>query len=86
MAHTPGPWTTDDGMNLTGQGGVLIGELNPFVDECDDNARLIAAAPDLLAALESVLPFVPPPSRASGTGKGWVGEKARAALAAAKGE
>ena len=62
--HTPGPW------EHTGQGDIVGKEDNGYglgyVDVCsvylrtvrgrtNANARLIAAAPDLLAALQSVL-------------------------------
>ena len=59
--HTPGPWATDgdaysgnlDIIALTGRIAMLDCE---FSEETEDvltaNARLIAAAPDLLAALE----------------------------------
>ena len=70
--HTPGPWTAHsgsvyvDGPDVfpkgTQENGVRIvsmyrapGGVSPT--ECDSNAILIAAAPDLLAALESVLEF-----------------------------
>ena len=50
MAHTPGPWTaycaSDDGDNYIGATGDRIVAQNAS----EDDARLIAAAPDLLAA------------------------------------
>ncbi len=62
MAHTPGPWrevetsVTDDkyrtieaGDGLTGRGFHICGFMSPA------DSRLIAAAPDLLAALKSLL-------------------------------
>ena len=65
-AHTPGPWIVnlDDTVYQAGKGGRRICdcELSPphlrpaAPNETDKaNARLIAAAPDLLAALESLL-------------------------------
>ncbi len=59
---TPGPWKwfeTEDGrcrINPEG-GGLVIAEcavMEPFSEEQRSNARLIAAAPDLLKALRSL--------------------------------
>lgn len=62
MSHTPGPWrydastkqirTVDESSNRFS--GELIGSVSPLNPEMPDNARLIAAAPELLAALECV--------------------------------
>ncbi len=57
MAHTPGPWTFDDtlpnrSIAITANGGI---EKIAKVADSFDNARLIAAAPDLLAALQTLL-------------------------------
>jgi len=59
--HTPGPWHTDNSKSfyvfahgsMAEQAGVTNG---PFVANCSTqaNARLIAAAPDLLTALERI--------------------------------
>lgn len=64
--HTPGPWEVDDCGNICGQGAALAqvfgAEDFPCIPEedyddvnleCAANARLIAAAPDLLAACQS---------------------------------
>jgi len=56
--HTPGPWkwwTTHEGSHRINpeEGGLVIASCdtrNPFSYEQEANARLIAAAPDLLAA------------------------------------
>ena len=71
MAHTPGPWTIDeDGdTNVMGE-TIAIGILDPqghrvgeadgrdlSLPEAEANARLIAAAPELLAALVALLPL-----------------------------
>jgi hypothetical protein len=59
---TPGPWKwfeTEDGrcrINPEG-GGLVIAEcavMEPFSEEQRSNARLIAAAPDLLEALKNL--------------------------------
>lgn len=58
--HTPGPWdVSGDGFAVFGADGHLVARCNPTEDEPTDaewseaetNARLIAAATDLLAAL-----------------------------------
>jgi len=53
--HTPGPWAVDDEIFVSGPDGVSIfGGSSPHRDdvECMANARLAAAAPDMLKALE----------------------------------
>ncbi len=95
VEHTPGPWHVErDGtMNPTirVENGGTIAKLidsNPsiFFDH-EANARLIAAAPDLLAALESAIEQI------EGMGiEEWAGAEgldlaaARAALTLARGE
>jgi hypothetical protein len=65
MNHTPGPWTlsfggsiTDHGFTVT-NGADVIAERWPYYirnqAELAANARLIAAAPELLAALEAAM-------------------------------
>jgi hypothetical protein len=57
MTHTPGPWhVTEDGHIDSSFGAIaeIVGVDNPD-DETLPNARLIAAAPDLLEALEGML-------------------------------
>lgn len=52
--HTPGPWEVFDEINVRAVNGI-----NRYICTCSGNARanahLIAAAPDLLAALEAVV-------------------------------
>lgn len=68
MSHTPGPWTWDEmeavrAKNPFGDTDVvcILDSENPdsvywrSEEEANDNARLIAAAPDLLAACRKVL-------------------------------
>ena len=62
--HTPGPWTYPGGTgNFVGGPDRLriadLGGLERSPEERQANARLIAAAPDLLAACKSVLDSVP---------------------------
>jgi hypothetical protein len=72
-AHTPGPWSADDDYCLTIEGNInedartvaiLPDEKDETVDFVDDpteriaNARLIAAAPELLAALKAAFDMV----------------------------
>ena len=62
--HTPGPWFVDDtGYRAPGNGLcvmawpeciAVVGANNPHLPQ-DANARLIAAAPDLLEALQHLL-------------------------------
>lgn len=91
--HTPGPWRVVHGTNVMakrGHGGEASvaacgGYANNFdggayVAESEANARLIAAAPDLLAALEAVtlLPGFEPEEP--------YGQAVRAAIAKARGQ
>lgn len=69
VGHTPGPWSSEPGNAITADfGGVGVAILEPIDDFwCGDcsryptpeemaaNARLIAAAPELLAALKNLL-------------------------------
>lgn len=55
--YTPGPWAFDKlGDNLTGNGVTIVrcsdwGSSDDIHDESEHNAKLIAAAPELLEAL-----------------------------------
>jgi hypothetical protein len=57
--HTPGPWTTDTGGDVTRTDGTtLLTREKPMdcgLDESFANAALAAAAPDLLEALTECL-------------------------------
>lgn len=68
--HTPGPWQISDNVNNHCGTGCwyqitrgdeyvceiyAIEEKNPDIEKHEANARLIAAAPDLLAACEALL-------------------------------
>jgi hypothetical protein len=64
--HTPGPWYWDAGIvppdgpetyaDIYVDGGdTIIAGFNDFIPEGRANARLLSAAPDLLAALQTAL-------------------------------
>ena len=79
MSHTPGPWVLDschDGWQLLANGSNVTAE--PF-DCSDADARLIASAPQLLAALKGLLPWH------NGTAQGGVWTDALAAINKAEG-
>jgi hypothetical protein len=53
--HTPGPWTLSDDGFVYDESGERVADPHVAmqdIDEREANAHLIAAAPDLLAALE----------------------------------
>lgn len=85
--HTPGPWTfkgrTVRGphpRDPEGRTRIVVNAIwdrGTYVGEAEANARLIAAAPELLEALEIALDCA---------GDAWWAEKAEAAIAKAKGE
>lgn len=63
-AHTKGPWDFWSGYNpydkieaqVTADGGdIVIASYNHLISEGEANARLIAAAPELLEALQMIL-------------------------------
>lgn len=66
MSHTPGPWTVQGQAVLSDRpypewkqiAGVRIGNADNWSDpEGESNARLIAAAPELLAALKELVHY-----------------------------
>lgn len=92
--HTPGPWKAfpsdpADGaecyyltaVELRGEIACIYG---PQRDEQEANARLIAAAPELLEALEGLLAHLGPDGYIPNAG-GTATERARAAIAKATG-
>jgi hypothetical protein len=59
--HTPGPWVKGDEKHYRREhvftnNGVFVADCckQPPREECEANARLIAAAPDMLAALREI--------------------------------
>lgn len=89
MAHTPGPWTArqcDGQILLNGSNCYEVREVfNPQGGFNPEDILLIAAAPELLAALKQCLPLVDAYRRASG-GDGDVSAAcARSVIAKAEG-
>lgn len=99
--HTPGPWAESDWMESfvsVTHDGYVVAEVQPKLwngvpritrAEVKANARLIAATPELLAALEAILAH---PAAAQAEKRGSLVyapeelRRARAAIAKAKGE
>ena len=82
--HTPGPWVVKeyDDMLVTGQGGIIAGmrSAGRSMNVARANARLIAAAPDLLEALQEVFDtWFEKPSNIEKIEPSWV-VKARTAI------
>lgn len=88
--HTPGPWAVSPYNNIVSKNGTVAKtEQMPGNDDAERkaNARLIAAAPDLLSALSRIADYL------DGVNNGtraevdtsWVGQVARAAIAKARG-
>jgi hypothetical protein len=89
--HTPGPWEAVD--RLTVRSAYVMGDRNkagwevarlPESALAGDSA-LIAAAPELLAALKDVIGWVPGSSAFFTDGSSAAVERARAAIAKAEG-
>jgi hypothetical protein len=62
MTHTPGPWTASEPSELDGKCSVYangpiayLGDNGAGIENVQANANLMAAAPELLAALEALL-------------------------------
>ena len=92
--HTPGPWEVDQIDQSTIQikaAGVIVAEVcsgstfTRLSDEQQANARLIAAAPELLASLREALKVVDAYRRVSGGDGDITAMNARAAIAKATG-
>jgi len=92
--HTPGPWSAgraipeDNTISRIVRAGddhiAAVMDLDGAAQEAADNARLIAAAPELLAALQALLPHVPGHLTDDLFGRPWLAQ-ARAAIARATG-
>ena len=92
-AHTPGPWRVGirPGPIVYGQQGEQVANLHvPMVesDENKANARLIAAAPELLAALDAIVRQMDQGGQGSTQvfNRDACIQRARAAIAKARGE
>ena len=94
MSHTPGPWSVDVRQIVAGNGFVVASVKGPHPTAkgkewhednrfCEANAALIAAAPELLLALEAVIRWMESP--AEGPFSDYQLQQARAALAKARG-
>ena len=91
MSHTPGPW--DRNIKPASKYPIIFAGRNTHVaqvitrgipdDQAEGNADLIAAAPDMLAALEGALASMD--ARYTDTGMDLVRQIARAAIKLAKG-
>lgn len=98
-AHTPGPWTVGQAYRHGYSPGfcpIIGGNAQvALVDACDrhmpwpNNAHLIAAAPDMLAALKRILPYVMQQTSADEPGPEYehyhASKAVRAAIARAEG-
>lgn len=94
MAHTPGPWSNVAKEHLDDPscpeflircGTGYVATVDSSRDENTDNARLIAAAPDLLEAVQKALNFIENTEGEMGEALS-CGDCLRAAIARAKGE
>lgn len=81
--HTPGPWSHDGDGEILAQDNVIVvySHGGQRAVQTDEDANLIAAAPDLLEALEGIISAI----------GGWGSDRskldaARAAIAKARGE
>ena len=91
--HTPGPWEAVNGPEDTyyveecGQRGIVAEVLHICTDEWTDaNASLIAAAPDLLAALRDLVDDCESANGCMGNEHKIDTDEARAAIAKAEGK
>ena len=78
--HTPGPWHEGSYRSIESQSGTICEVYSHMgIAEADANQKLIAAAPELLAALEWIV------NQPTGSMYAEVREAARAAIAKATG-
>lgn len=88
--HTPGPWAWDFRVSVKAGGRLVALVYSTQTNEdgetnLDDNCRLIAAAPELLLALQSLMNLFEQHEQRAHT-KSPVGDYARAAIAKATGD
>mgnify|MGYP001544477645 CR=1 FL=1 len=100
--HTPGPWRfytepQPNGCPIVGAKGLMVAMLAHSIHQQDQrdtaiaNGRLVAAAPELLEALQAILPFIPITSAKEGGASAYsenvrAADKVRYAIAKATGE
>ena len=89
--HTPGPWTFDNGIEFirtdtSPYGGWAVARVNIVRAEAKANARLIAAAPELLDALKLMRDAFLDTEGSHGTLEQTATDAADAAIAKATGE
>lgn len=90
--HTPGPWKANFAISgsvyIFGGDRNFVCVFNEWRDEANQeaNARLIAAAPDLLEVLEKLLFMCQRQENFNDDGDGCMFERASAAIAKARGE
>jgi hypothetical protein len=82
MEHTPGPWKIGKDTRVIGADSEVVCFGNSANDKNKANARLIAAAPELLEALKEIIGECPDPKLPYGHR---INEIARAAIAKAQG-
>lgn len=87
--HTPGPWKLKRSGTISDNNGELVAttgyRVAVYSEEDDANARLIAAAPELLSAGEWMLALIDGKEQMPKPGDE-VAEALRAAIAKARGE
>ena len=96
VKHTPGPWVVttcadywvaaEDGAGIAHCGDIEWANHEVMQHEWEANARLIAASPDMLAALEAIEQFDLSWSNSMDTNVEGIKDIASAAIAKAKGE
>lgn len=88
MPHTPGPWHASDDWRITDQEGILIAQGRcsySTLNQADANAKLLAAAPDLLTALRNIMELDQVFPRDGSQRDGEFAQIARVAIAKAEG-
>lgn len=90
MTHTPGPWTLKQVRDVTDEYECFLHPLDLHIHDriSDADARLIAAAPDLLEACEEIQRQVGPEGLKLSADRPWQADiikKVFAAVAKAKG-
>ena len=82
--HTPGPWRVDSRLQVKSKERPVANIITGYIPEAEANARFIAAAPDMEAALDGLLRMCF--EDLSGEESGAIIEVALAAIAKARGK